>query len=92
MSADVRITLSDDALEQLAQRVADILEERARSSRANDRDRRWLSVDEAAAYIASSKQRIYDLRSSGRLTRHGDGRRALISRAELDQLISGGQR
>jgi excisionase family DNA binding protein len=49
-------------------------------------------VDQAAAYIASSKQRIYDLRSSGRLTRHGDGRRALISRAELDQLISGGQR
>ena len=36
---------------------------------------------------AGRPQRIYDLRSARRLTMHGDGRRALIDRQELDRLV-----
>jgi excisionase family DNA binding protein len=44
----------------------------------------YLTIDEAAEYLRCSRQRIYDLRSAGRLSRMGDGARALVSRAELD--------
>jgi hypothetical protein len=84
------IDLSDDVLEQLAQRVADILEERAGGRKMVAMADRWLTVDQAATYIGSRPQRVYDLRSSGRLTRHGDGARALVDKHELDQLIEGG--
>lgn len=87
------INLPDDVLEQLAQRVADILEERvAARDPGQQRADRWLTVDQAAEYIGSRPQRVYDLRSSGRLTRHGDGARALVDRHELDQLIEGDTR
>ena len=42
------------------------------------------TVAEAAEYLRCKPQRIYDLRSSGRLPRHGDGSRVLIRRADLD--------
>jgi len=47
-----------------------------------------LSVDEAAELIRAKRLRIYDLLSSGRLTRHKDGSRVLVSREELIQLIA----
>jgi protein-L-isoaspartate O-methyltransferase len=47
----------------------------------------FFSVSEAAAYYCCDPQRIYDLRSSGRLSRYSDGGRALVSRAELDALV-----
>lgn len=81
------IDLPDEALEQLAQRVADILEERTAATAPSPR---WMTVDQAAEYIGAKQQRVYDLRSSGRLTRHGDGARALVDRRELDRLVGGG--
>jgi excisionase family DNA binding protein len=44
----------------------------------------YLTVTEAAGYLRCSPQRIYDLLSTRRLTRHKDGRRVLVARAELD--------
>jgi excisionase family DNA binding protein len=49
----------------------------------------YMTVDEAARYIGAHRQRIYDLRSSGRLSRIGDGSRALVSRDELDEYLNG---
>jgi excisionase family DNA binding protein len=86
VNASLSFTLSDDVLEQVAQRVADILEQRKRP----ESERRWLTVGEAAAYIGAKPQRIYDLRSSGRLGRCGDGRRGLVDRRELDGLVERG--
>ena len=86
------INLPDDVLEQLAQRVADILEERGAAGAGARTADRWLTVDQAAAYIGSRPQRVYDLRSSGRLTKHGDGARALVDKIELDNLLEGGTR
>jgi excisionase family DNA binding protein len=78
------LQLPPELLEQLAQRVAEILAER---TPATATEQRWLTVDQAAEYIGCSRQRIYDLRSSGRLRRHGDGRRGLVDRHDLDRLV-----
>jgi hypothetical protein len=86
MSAPVTFTLHPEALEELAQRVADILEQR----QPPQSERRWLTVAEAAEHIGAKAQRIYDLRSAGRLSRCGDGGRALVDRREFDNLIEGG--
>lgn len=52
----------------------------------------YLTVDEAAAFIGAKPQRIYDLRSAGRLGRHGDGRKALVKRAELEAYLDNRKR
>lgn len=47
----------------------------------------WLSVVEAAELLRCKRQRIDDLLSQGRLTRHKDGSRTLISRAEIEEYL-----
>jgi excisionase family DNA binding protein len=81
--------LPPEALETIADRAARILEERS-SSTAAAIERRYLNVPEAADYLRSSRQRVYDLLSSGRLRRYKDGSRVLVSRAELDAYLSDG--
>ncbi len=49
----------------------------------------FLSIAEAADFLRAKPQRVYDLLSAGRLTRHKDGSRVLVSRAELDAHLSG---
>jgi excisionase family DNA binding protein len=44
----------------------------------------YMSVEEAADYMRADRQRIYDLCSSGRLTRHKDGTRVLVRRDEVE--------
>ena len=85
---EVRLMLSDEQVEQIVELVAAQLS----ADGAADAPARWLNVDQAAAYIAATPQRIYDLRSSGRLSRTGDGGRVLVDRLELDKLIEGGAR
>ena len=80
------ITLSTHQLDEIARRVASILSIQSDQKTPT----RWLTVDEAAVYIGAQRQRIYDLRSSGRLGRYGDGARALVDRNELDDLITDG--
>ncbi|MDX6592752.1 MAG: Helix-turn-helix domain [Gaiellales bacterium] len=86
--SEFTFTLPPETLEAIAQRVADILEER-QSQTSPGIVTRWLTVDQAAQYIGANRQRVYDLRSSGRLSRHGDGGRALVDRHELDELVEG---
>jgi excisionase family DNA binding protein len=47
----------------------------------------FMTVPEAAEFLRCSRQRIYDLLSARRLTRHKDGRRPLILRSELEQYV-----
>jgi excisionase family DNA binding protein len=86
MSGDLVFTLPPEALEQIANQVAEILA----MARAQPAARRWLTVAEAAELARCSAQRIYNLRSSGALSRTGDGGRALVDRDELDELIRRG--
>jgi excisionase family DNA binding protein len=85
MSEPISFRLPDEFLDQVAAKVAAILESR----QAPSAPKRWLTIDEAADYIGSSRKRVYDLRSSGRLSRTGDGTRVLVDRIELDKLIGG---
>lgn len=68
----------------LARVLADALPATARPAVVPD----VLTVPEAADYLRCSRQRIYNLRSSGRLTRLGDGRSAKVRRRDLDALLA----
>lgn len=50
----------------------------------------YLTAEQAAAYMAASKQRIYDLSSQGRLRCVKDGSRLLTKRSWLDAYLEGG--
>jgi excisionase family DNA binding protein len=47
----------------------------------------FLSVPEAAAYLACKQGRIYELKASGRLAHHKEGTRLLFRRADLDACV-----
>lgn len=79
---ELRAQLPDDVLEAVARRAAEIVLERLPADR-NGPESEFLSVAEAAELLRSSRQRVYDLLSDGRLTRHKDGSRVLVERAEL---------
>jgi excisionase family DNA binding protein len=81
---ELAFTIPDELVEAIAERVAAMLEERAPVLDGSP----WLTVDEAADYLRCSRQRIYDLRSAGRLNRHKDGSRVLVSRTELERLVA----
>src|SRR4051812_11433558 len=49
-----------------------------------ERAHAYLTVEEAAVYLAASRRRIYDLVSAGRLAHHKDGRRLLFLEEDLD--------
>ena len=51
----------------------------------------YLTVEEAAERLRCSRQRVYDLLSSGRLTRLKDGARVLVRRDEVDAYLAGGR-
>jgi excisionase family DNA binding protein len=86
VAGELTLTLPPELLDELVQRVADELEVRGAARRA-DESRRWLTIPEAAEYLRCKPQRVYNLRSAGRLSRYGDGGRALVDRRELDRLV-----
>ena len=84
----VTLDIPGEVIEQIAQRAAAILLAQHTEVAASP----YLTIDEAARYLRCTRQRLYDLCSSGRLTRHKDGRRVLISRTELDAHLAAGGR
>jgi excisionase family DNA binding protein len=80
------LAIPDVLAERIAERAAEIALERLRGE-AGVRSP-YLTVPEAAEYLRAKPQRVYDLLSSRRLTRYRDGRRVLVSRAELDAYLA----
>lgn len=80
--SDVRVTLPTETIDA----VAAVLARRVPVPSPPDPSP-YLTVAEAAVYIRASRQRVYDLLSSRRLSRRKDGARVLISRAELDAYL-----
>ena len=82
-----------EALEALEELVAAQVDARLRvlsAGRIAGRQRPdFLTVQEAADVLRADRQRVYDLVSSGRLTRHKDGSRVLVRRAELEAYLNG---
>lgn len=81
---ELRLALSDEQLNVIAQRVADLLAERRPAS-----DDGYLNAEDAARYLACSRGRLYDLAQLGKLHPLRDGRRLLFRRADLDAYLEG---
>jgi excisionase family DNA binding protein len=81
----LEVVLTDEQLDAIAQRAAALILARAQPSPAGP----YLSVDEAAELLRAKPQRVYDLLSSGRLTRRKDGSRVLVERAEIERMLAG---
>lgn len=86
MSDELTVALPPGLVDAVAERVLELIEARG----GIGPDDPWLTVDEAADYIKSSKQRVYDLFSQGLLVGGHDGRRRLVRRSELDRHLERG--
>jgi excisionase family DNA binding protein len=71
----------------LAARVADL--EARLAAATSQSESPYLTIPEAAEYMRASRQRVDDLLSQRRLSRHKDGRRTLLSRAEIEEHLRG---
>jgi hypothetical protein len=78
---DVPVVLDDEAIAAIAAALpqAPVTEEPE-----------FYTVPQAIERYGWTRQRIYDLRSSGRLSRIGDGASVRVSRVEADTLIQNG--
>jgi excisionase family DNA binding protein len=81
---NVQVEIPAEVLEAIAQRAAQLtmqlqLDENPPSP--------YMTVDEAAEFLRCKGKRIYDLRSSGRLSRFNEGGRALVLRSEIEGLV-----
>ena len=77
------ILLTDDQIELIARRAAEIDTERTGPS-IDPTTSPYLTIPEAADHLRCKRQRIDDLLSAGRLTRIKEGRRTLVLRTEID--------
>lgn len=84
--SELRVQVADELIEQIAARAAELAVGRLQAQPS-----RWLTVAEAAEYARCSRQHIYDLRSDGRLGRHGENGHALVDREELDAYLDNGR-
>jgi hypothetical protein len=84
--SDARLELIFPAelVEQIAQLAAAIAKEQLRSE---SEPPRWMTIEQAVAYSTFPAQHIYDMRSDGRLTKHGARGHALVDRRELDAYL-----
>lgn len=78
----------EEFVSRIAERVAERLAESREISVSADRERDLLSVREAAAVLRCKPQRVYDLRSAGRLPRTTEGGRAVVRRFDLERLVA----
>ncbi len=84
--SELRFTIPDELVEQIARRVVELLHDRTPDPPPSSP---WLSVTEAAEYLRCKPKRIYDLVSQQRLPARHDGGRVLICRDEIDFYLSG---
>lgn len=79
--------LLDEVVARVAERVVELLSSVREVTAQLGGSTDLLSVREAALALRCKPQRIYDLRSSGRLPKTTEGRRAVVRRSDIDGLI-----
>lgn len=79
--------LLEEFVDRVAERLARRFEEHEPWTRLYDQCE-LLSVAEAAEMLRCKPQRVYDLRSAGRLPRTTEGGRAVVRRADLERLVA----
>jgi excisionase family DNA binding protein len=82
----VNIELPDEIFETIAQRAAELVAERNGDAGGDG----FLTVGDAAAFLACPKSRLYALVSADRIPHHRDGSRLLFDRAELRAYVAAG--
>ena len=82
------LELPDELLDTLAERVADLLEQRGHGAPTPDG---WLRGAEAIAdYIGAPASRVYGLSSAGRIPVEHDGSALIAQRSQLDTWLRDG--
>ena len=87
MSSPLSFEIPPALVNEIAERVADLIEQRNGSS-----PEPWVDVKAAAEHLACKPQRIYDLcgrRDETRLPHRKDGSRLLFRLSELDSYLGG---
>lgn len=84
LAAALLADLDDQALGVLAERLAPLLAGRLQQGEPS---RPWLNAEQAAAHLACSRDRLYDLVQLGKLSPRRDGRRLLSARGDLDAYL-----
>jgi excisionase family DNA binding protein len=82
------IAVPPELEERIAERAAEIVLERL-GQIADNGASPYLTIPEAAEFLRAKRHRVDDLLSSGRLTRHKEGSRTLVLRAELEAYMRG---
>ena len=85
------MTLADAELDEIAERVADLLADRT-PPRLEQQLSPYMTIPEAAEFLRCSRQRVDDLLSQRRLARVKEGARTLIRRDELAAYLDRGTR
>jgi excisionase family DNA binding protein len=85
---DVVARLVEELAAEVADRAEAILRERLEAVE-REPESAYMTVPEAAELLRAKPQRVYDLLSARRLTRHKDGSRVLVLRAELESHLRG---
>jgi len=76
------LTVPPELVEAVAVRVVDLLAGRLPAQRDG-----YLGVEEAAAYLACPKSRVYELVAAKRVRHYRDGRRVLFKAEDLDAVL-----
>lgn len=79
--------LLDEVVSRVAERVVELLTTAREIPTPVGNSSDLLSVREAALALRCKPQRIYDLRSSGRLPKTTEGGRAVVRRSDVEGLI-----
>jgi excisionase family DNA binding protein len=79
-------SLDERSLDILAEKLAPLL-----AARLGTREQAspWLNAEDAARYLACSRDRLYDLVQVEKLQPSRDGRRLLFNRTHLDAYLGG---
>jgi excisionase family DNA binding protein len=86
MSSALPASALDLLLDEFVDRVADRVVCRL-EARESQPQTELLSVPEAAEVLRCKPQRIYEMRSAGRLPRTVEGGRAVVRRSDLERLV-----
>lgn len=83
----MNLELPDSLVDAIAARAAALVLEQLQP--AENGASPYLTITEAAEFLRAKRHRVDDLLSRGVLSRHKDGTRTLVLRAELEDYIAG---
>lgn len=79
---NLNVSLPDELVQAIAAQVAAELSEAVPVG-----PEPYLTVDQAAEYLACPKSRVYELKKQGRIAHYRDGTRLLFTREDLDAAL-----